>query len=259
MKHIAKIQEEFVKKALNKEAAKWDDLSYEAQKKYLSAHPASKRKMTAKPGQGGADLHELIEEKKESLGGNIPLDKIKKLKPTKSISFDYNGTKVTVKQTVFGDSPYELKIGNLAQPQIDISDMEGEITKLMNDKAFKPAKPDDIDENKLDEDEAEDIAFALDDGPESSPDDIKKANPEIFKTTREVFDEWRKNGLELVSDEDDPETFEAEFDKDTIDKYYMNDKYIGHKIGDDSSPVNPSSSMQLYDRKTGKEVGYAEM
>jgi len=67
MKHLAKIQKEFVKKALDKKAAKWEDLSYEAQKKYLGQHPASKKRMTAKPGQGGADLHELVEEKREEM------------------------------------------------------------------------------------------------------------------------------------------------------------------------------------------------
>ena len=69
MKHLAKINNEFAKKALNKQGADWDSLSYEAQKQYLGQHPASKRRLTAQPGQGGADLHELIDEKREGLGG----------------------------------------------------------------------------------------------------------------------------------------------------------------------------------------------
>jgi len=44
MKHIATIQAEFLK-----EARKWDDLSYEEQKGYLSRHPKSKRRITARP------------------------------------------------------------------------------------------------------------------------------------------------------------------------------------------------------------------
>lgn|GEM_PF-4658220 len=46
MKHIAKIQSEFLKAA-----RKWDDLSLEEQKGYLKRHPRSKHKLTAKPGK----------------------------------------------------------------------------------------------------------------------------------------------------------------------------------------------------------------
>lgn len=65
MKHLATIQTEFLK-----EAAKWEDLSYEAQKKYLQEHRKSKKKMTAKPGEGGADISDLeksIDEKRKSM------------------------------------------------------------------------------------------------------------------------------------------------------------------------------------------------
>ena len=44
MKHLATIQSEFIKVA-----RKWDDLTLEEQKGYLSRHPGSKRKLTAKP------------------------------------------------------------------------------------------------------------------------------------------------------------------------------------------------------------------
>ena len=44
MKHLAIIQTEFLKEARN-----WDELSLEEQKGYLSRHPQSKRKLTAKP------------------------------------------------------------------------------------------------------------------------------------------------------------------------------------------------------------------
>ena len=49
MKHLGKIQSEFLK-----EATKWDDLSYDAQKDYLDRHKKSKKRVTAKPGQDGA-------------------------------------------------------------------------------------------------------------------------------------------------------------------------------------------------------------
>jgi hypothetical protein len=47
MKHLAVIFSEFIK-----QARKWEDLSYEDQKGYLSRHPNTRRKITAKP-EGG--------------------------------------------------------------------------------------------------------------------------------------------------------------------------------------------------------------
>ena len=75
MKHIAQIQIEFAKTALKKIATNWDTLSFDAQKEYLSQHPASKRKLTAKPGQQGeplSDLHESIDEKRQQLSQHKP-------------------------------------------------------------------------------------------------------------------------------------------------------------------------------------------
>jgi hypothetical protein len=46
MKHLAKIQFEFMKYTNN-----WDNLSYEEQKAYLERHPQSKRKITMQPSQ----------------------------------------------------------------------------------------------------------------------------------------------------------------------------------------------------------------
>ena len=43
MKHLAKIQNEFLK-----QAAVWDDLSIDAQREYLKRHPKSKRRVTGK-------------------------------------------------------------------------------------------------------------------------------------------------------------------------------------------------------------------
>ena len=47
MKHLAKIQSELLK------AAKWTDLSPEAQKEYLKKHRKSKKRLTAKPKHAG--------------------------------------------------------------------------------------------------------------------------------------------------------------------------------------------------------------
>jgi len=44
MKHLATIQSEFLKQARD-----WDDLSDDEQRRYLKEHPASKRRLTAKP------------------------------------------------------------------------------------------------------------------------------------------------------------------------------------------------------------------
>jgi len=76
MKHIAQIQKEFAKAALNKQAATFEDLSYEAQVEYLKQHPASKKKLTKQKGEGGAALHELIEEKRQSLSNDASNQKL---------------------------------------------------------------------------------------------------------------------------------------------------------------------------------------
>lgn len=54
MNHLSVIQSEFLK-----QAATWNDLSYEAQVEYLRHHPKSKRRMTKSPGQIGANLTDL--------------------------------------------------------------------------------------------------------------------------------------------------------------------------------------------------------
>ena len=46
MKHLAKIQKEFVK-----EARDWNNLSFSQQQEYLWNHPATKKRITAKPKQ----------------------------------------------------------------------------------------------------------------------------------------------------------------------------------------------------------------
>lgn len=63
MKHLATIQAEFLK-----EARDWDKLSLEEQKAYLKRHPASKRKITAKPqSKSSPDLESELKNKKQEL------------------------------------------------------------------------------------------------------------------------------------------------------------------------------------------------
>jgi len=59
MKHLAGIQNEFLK-----EARDWDELSYEEQKAYISRHPNSKRRMTAKP---SGEVKKEVAPKQESV------------------------------------------------------------------------------------------------------------------------------------------------------------------------------------------------
>lgn len=72
MKHLAKIQIEFLK-----QAADWDQMSYEVQKQYLKLHPKSKKKITAKPKPEGEDvskLEESITEKKDQINQSLVTD-----------------------------------------------------------------------------------------------------------------------------------------------------------------------------------------
>lgn len=62
MKHLGMIQAEFLK-----EASKWDEMSLKAQKQYLKEHPASKRKVTARPGKSTKGVKDQIKEKRQSL------------------------------------------------------------------------------------------------------------------------------------------------------------------------------------------------
>ena len=59
MKHIAKIQTEFLKAAAN-----WDNMSLDEQKAYLQRHPGSKRQLTAKPEETKVDNSRNPEETK---------------------------------------------------------------------------------------------------------------------------------------------------------------------------------------------------
>lgn len=59
MSHLLIVQSEFVK-----EARKWDDLTLEDQKAYLKRHPASKRRITAKPGKS-VKSDDVVEKRRE--------------------------------------------------------------------------------------------------------------------------------------------------------------------------------------------------
>jgi len=57
MKYLSQIQFEFIK-----EARKWQDLSYDEQKGYLSRHPRSKRRLTTKPKQQEQEVKQVEQE-----------------------------------------------------------------------------------------------------------------------------------------------------------------------------------------------------
>lgn len=63
MKHLARIQVEFLK-----EAREWDEMSYDEQKKYLQQHRKSKRKLTAKPESKTTGLKKKLQEKQKNVG-----------------------------------------------------------------------------------------------------------------------------------------------------------------------------------------------
>jgi hypothetical protein len=67
MKHLAKIQLEFLKAARD-----WDSFSLEEQKEYLKRHPKSKRKLTAKPKlvKSIKDVHTALKGSKYNVSDN---------------------------------------------------------------------------------------------------------------------------------------------------------------------------------------------
>jgi len=108
MKHVAQIQKEFAKEALNKQAASWDDLSYDAQVQYLKAHPKSKKKITKRKGQSGkrlSDLHKNIEEKRKKLKPELGLSK-KSPSTDKVVDDLYNNIKDDAKDDMTIDEDY---------------------------------------------------------------------------------------------------------------------------------------------------------
>lgn len=70
MKHLAAIQVEFLK-----EAANWDDLSPESQRKYLRRHPKSKRRLKVKSRESEQT------EDVDSIVADVKKMKVKKLGP----------------------------------------------------------------------------------------------------------------------------------------------------------------------------------
>jgi hypothetical protein len=70
MKHLAKIQVEFLK-----QARVWNMFSLEEQKDYLKRHPASKKKITARPET--VQLEQQLKEKKQDLSEHSNSDEIR--------------------------------------------------------------------------------------------------------------------------------------------------------------------------------------
>jgi hypothetical protein len=98
MKHLATIQTEFLK-----EARKWDELSLKEQREYLKKHPASKRKLNAKPktDESAAEkkVRELIEsgvEDTDSYEKLLKQIKNKKTNKTKKIIKSKSGKPLNV-------------------------------------------------------------------------------------------------------------------------------------------------------------------
>lgn len=70
MKHLAKIQVEFLKAA-----REWEEMSYDEQKEYLKRHSKSKRKITAKPESKNklSDIGKILKLKKKQISSkNYP-------------------------------------------------------------------------------------------------------------------------------------------------------------------------------------------
>ena len=98
MKHLATIQREFVKEAVN-----WDDLSQNAQKEYLKAHPKSKRRLTAKPSQDTSSLKEKLHDKEHILTDQESLDIGKSIMDTVD-STDLEGLTTLANIIIGGDN-----------------------------------------------------------------------------------------------------------------------------------------------------------
>ena len=87
MKHFSKIQKEFVK-----EASQWNDMSLEEQKASLKQHPASKRRITAKP-KNDKTLKEKLKDKKQKVTNDKqvkPKYDVNKLSSSKISRLIYN-------------------------------------------------------------------------------------------------------------------------------------------------------------------------
>lgn len=100
MKHLAKIQKEFVKQAAN-----WDELSFEVQRDYLRQHPGSRRRLTAKPTTYGAfsagDVQNVVHEMR-----NMTPKSLKEIFADSGL-LDMDAEEVTLKDIKFGNGKVE--------------------------------------------------------------------------------------------------------------------------------------------------------
>jgi len=115
---------------MKKVATKWDELSYEMQKQYLHDHPASKRKLTAKPTvkeEGWSDSDKNIQLKRKLEDKATIADRKALSEPTKEII-------ETVKETL----PDRLQ--NSKKVQLSIKELTPEI-----EDAFKKLKEQGVD------------------------------------------------------------------------------------------------------------------
>lgn len=121
MKHLATIQSEFLKIA-----RKWDDLSYEEQKGYLSRHPGSKRKLTAKPGKSTqtSDTKKKKDQKKKEPDKDIKSKIQQKKKEVTETKTDDTSSKIT-----FDDIAKKLQKRSPDEIKADIETMQTKINK----------------------------------------------------------------------------------------------------------------------------------
>jgi len=193
MKHLAKIQTEFLKEASN-----WNDFSIEEQKKYLKQHPKSKRKITAKPNSGKADtsIKNKLNTKKSLLKA---LDKIK-------------------------DVGYDDEITNLKRDATDLHKMQPfDVTSTASD-GFSIKFHNNIkDLSKKEQSKLRDFITAMNDPQESEEDDdgnyaLSEENEKDFMNGKVSF--WWDDTYATISDDDTADSdFAPEKQRSTPNPY----------------------------------------
>jgi hypothetical protein len=120
MKHLAKIQKEFAKQAAN-----WDELSFEVQRDYLRQHPGSRRRLTAKPTNYGAfsagDVQNVVHEMR-----NMTPKRLKEIFADSGL-LDMDAEEVTLKDIKFGNGKVEA-----AYDTIWFNENEGRLERTTN-------------------------------------------------------------------------------------------------------------------------------
>ena len=209
MKHKNQINSEFAKIALTKTSAKFEDLSYEAQKEYLKQHPATKKKITKSPGDSGEPLSALkedIKSKREQLKTPLQND-MTELKDALKEAF--KGMTKEDEFPMYGNKYEQIKeLGtNVCESlENDLDIKQGKIRFLMKQSKFNP-KDDSFEMAMLygpdDAEFGDVVAFHMNDKGEftnkwNEPVDKDKLKT-LFNETDDADDEY----LEEAFDDDD--------------------------------------------------------